>query len=133
MSSQAAAPRGRAGWIEFSAVVLFAVAFFRIIEAFAYLSKSHKLNDLGGGYFSSHVWGWGAWDLAIAVLAIFAGLSLLKGGGFGRVIAYIWAILVFVNSFMIIGITPWFAVAMMTLAGFVIYGLAMNPEPGEGL
>ena len=132
MSTQAA-PRGRAGWIEFSAVVLFAVAFFRIIEAIAYFQKSHKLNDLAGGFFSNHSWGWGAWDLVIAVLAIFAGLSLLKGGGFGRVIAYMWAIIVFVNSFMIIGLTPWFAVSSMVLAGFVVYGLATNPEPGEGL
>jgi len=123
----------RSGWVEFSAVVLFAVAFFRIIEAIAYLSKSHKLNDVSAGYFSNHVWGWGVWDLLIAVLAIFAGLSLLKGGGFGRVIAYIWAIIAIVNSFMIIDIAPWFAVSTMVLAGFVIYGLAMNPEPGEGL
>ena len=60
-------------------------------------------------------------------------LSLLKGGGFGRVIAYIWAIIAIVNSFMIIDIAPWFAVSTMVLAGFVIYGLAMNPEEGEGL
>jgi hypothetical protein len=132
MSTHAA--RGqRAGWIEVAAVVLFAVAFFRIIEAIAYFQKSHKLNDLAGGFFSNHYWGWGAWDIAIAVLAIFAGLSLLKGGGFGRVVAYIWAILTFVNSFMVIGIEPWFAVSMMVLAGFVMYGLATNPEPGEGL
>ena len=131
--STRAAPERRAGWIEFAAVVMFSVAFFRIIEAIAYFSKSHKLNDLSGGFFSNHVWGWGAWDLAIAVLALFAGLSLLKGGGFGRVVAYIWAVLVFVNSFLIIGITPWFAVSMIVLAGFVVYGLAMNPEDGEGL
>jgi hypothetical protein len=132
MSTRASSEE-RSGWVEFSAVVLFAVAFFRIIEAIAYLSKSHKLNDVSAGYFSDHVWGWGVWDLCIAVLAIFAGLSLLKGGGFGRVIAYIWAVLVFVQGFMVIGIEPWFAVAMMTLAGFVVYGLAMNPEEGEGL
>src|SRR5262245_41241058 len=132
MSSQAA-PAERSGWIEFSAVVLFAVAFFRIIEAIAYFEKSHKLNDLSGGYFSNHVWGWGVWDICIAVLAIFAGLSLLNGRGFGRVIAYIWAIIAIVQSFMIIDISPWFAVATMALAGFVVYGLAMNPEEGEGL
>jgi hypothetical protein len=132
MSNQAVAER-RSGWIEFAAVVLFAVAFFRIIEAIAYFEKSHKLNDLASGFFSNHVWGWGVWDLCIAVLAIFAGLSLLKGGGFGRVVAYIWAVIVFVNSFLIVGITPWFAVSMMVLAGFVVYGLAMNPEEGEGL
>jgi hypothetical protein len=127
------ARRERSGWIEFSAVVLFAVAFFRIIEAIAYFEKSHKLNDLTGGFFSNHYWGWGAWDLCIAILAIFAGLSLLRGGGFGRVIAYIWAIIAIVNSFTIIGIQPWFAAATIALAALVVYGLAMHPEEGEGL
>src|SRR5262245_31355245 len=132
MAYQAASEK-RSGWIDFAAVVLFAVAFFRILEAIAYFEKSHKLNDLAGGFFSNHTWGWGAWDLCIAILAIFAGLSLLKGGGFGRVIAYIWAIIAIVQSFMIIGIQPWFAVATMALAALVVYGLAMNPEEGEGL
>ena len=75
------APDGRSGWIDFSAVVLFAVAFYRIIEAIAYFSKSHKLNDLSGGFFSSHVWGWGAWDLAIALLALFAGSRCSRAEG----------------------------------------------------
>jgi hypothetical protein len=131
MSTQAA-PEGRAGWTEFAAVVMFAVAFFRVISAIAYFSKSHKLNDLSGGFFSSHVWAWGAWDLCIAALALFAGLSLLAGGGFGRVVAYVWAVLVIVNSFLIIEITPWFAVSMIALAAFVVYGLASSPREAEG-
>jgi hypothetical protein len=43
------------------------------------------------------------------------------------VIAYIWAILVIVNSFLIIGIASWFAAAMITLAVLVVYGLASTP------
>jgi len=43
------------------------------------------------------------------------------------VIAYIWAILVIVNSFLIIGIAPWFGAAMLSLALLVIYGLASTP------
>jgi hypothetical protein len=43
------------------------------------------------------------------------------------VIAYIWAILVIINSFLIISIAPWFGAAMLTLAVLVIYGLASTP------
>jgi hypothetical protein len=32
-----------------------------------------------------------------------------------------------VNSFLIIGIAPWFAAAMIALAILVIYGLASTP------
>ena len=43
-------------------------------------------------------------------------------------VAYIWGVLVIVNGFLIIGMAPWFAVAMITLATFVVWGLAVSGE-----
>lgn len=120
------------GWIEFAAIVMFAVAFFRIISAIAYFADSHKINDLTNGLFSSHTWAWGAWDLVIAAVAILAGLSLLGGGGFGRVLGYIWAVLVVVQGFAVIGLAPWYAAFAITLGVLVIYGLASSPRSSEG-
>jgi hypothetical protein len=117
----------RTGWIMLAAVVLFSVAVFRLISGISYLANSHKINDYTAGFFGDNMWAWGLWDLVIAALAIWAAFSLLGGGEFGRVIAYIWAILVIVNSFLIIGIAPWFGAAMLTLALLVIYGLASTP------
>ena len=117
----------RTGWIMLAAVVLFSVGVFRIISGISYLANSHKINDYTAGFFGDNMWAWGLWDLAIAALAIWAAFSLLGGGEFGRVIAYIWAILVIVNSFLTIGIAPWFGAAMLTLALLVIYGLASTP------
>jgi len=119
---------GESGWLEFAAIVLFAVGFFRIISAIAYFANSHKLNDLTNGLFSSHNWAWGVWDLIIAAAAILAGLSILAGGGFGRVIGYIWAVLVIVQGFTIIGLAPWYAAASITVAVLVAYGLATTPR-----
>ena len=116
------------GWLGFAAVIMFAVAFFRIISAIAYFANSHKLNDLTNGLFSGHTWAWGVWDLLIAAAAIIAGMSLLAGGRFGRVVAYIWAVLVIVQSFVIIGLTPWYAATMITLGVLVVYGLATTPR-----
>ena len=56
------------GWVTFAAIMMFAVAFLRIVTAISYFAKSHKVNDLSQGLFSNHVWAWGAWDLAIAAL-----------------------------------------------------------------
>jgi hypothetical protein len=131
MSTQAAYAK-RTGWIDFAAVVMFAIGFLRIITAISYYRHSHKINDLTGGLFSGHDWAWGTWDVIIAALAIFAGLSLLGGGGFGRVVAYIWAVLVIVHSFLIIGIAPWYGAAMIALAALVVYGLATSPSETEG-
>src|SRR5690349_21177750 len=111
MSTQTYADRDSAGsgWLGFAAIVMFSVGFFRIISAIGYFADSVKINNLTNGLFSGHTWGWGLWDLLIATAAILAGLSLLAGGGYGRVVGYIWAVLVIVQGFVIIGIAPWYA------------------------
>lgn len=118
----------RSGWTMFAAVVLFSVGFLRIISGISYLSDSNKVNDLSLGLFGDSLWAWGIWDLGIAAVALYAGYSLLGGGTFGRVVAYLWAVLVIVNSFLIIGYAPWFAFAMIALAVLVVYGLASSPQ-----
>ena len=118
----------RTGWIMLAAVVMFSVGVFRIISGISYLADSHKVNDLTLGLFGDNLWAWGLWDLGIAILALWAGYSLLANGSFGRVVAYIWAIFVIVNSFLVMGYAPWFAFAMIALAIFVIYGLTSSPR-----
>ena len=118
----------RRGWVVFAAIVMFSVGCLRVISGISYLSDSHKVNDLTLGLFGDNLWAWGLWDLGIAALALWAGYSLLSGGSFGRVVAYVWAVLVIVNSFLIIGVAPWFAALMIALAVFVVYGLASSPS-----
>ena len=118
----------RSGWVTFAAVVMFAIAFARIITAFTYFDDSNDVNTLAGSIFGDDLWTAGIWDLAIAAFALFAGYSLLGGGGFGRVVAYIWAVLVIVQAFLTMGVAPWWSVTMIGLASGVIYGLAKTGE-----
>jgi hypothetical protein len=116
------------GWLGFAGVVLLAVGFFRIISAIAYFADSHKVNNLANGLFSSHNWGWGVWDLIIAAVAILAGFSIFAGGTFGRVVGYIWAVLVIVQGFTVINIAPWYGALSIAVAALVVYGLASSPK-----
>jgi hypothetical protein len=130
MSTDVYEGRG-SGWLEFAGILLLAVGFFRIISAIAYFADSRKLNDLTNGLFSSHTWAWGLWDLGIAALAIMAGFSLFTNGGFGRVVAYIWAVLVIVQSFTIINLAPWYGALSIAVAGLVVYGLSTTPRGAD--
>jgi len=116
------------GWLGFAAIVMFAVGFFRIISAITYFANSYKLNNLTNGLFSGHNWAWGLWDLLIAALAILAASSILAGGGFGRVLGYIFGVLVIVQGFTIIGIAPWYAAFSIIIGILVVYGLASSPR-----
>jgi hypothetical protein len=112
-------------------VVMFAVAFSRVISAIGYFADSRRIVDLGNGALHHQLWVYGIWDLAVAALALYAGYSLSRGGGFGRVIAYVWAVLTIIQSFMIINWAPWYAAAAITLAVLVVYGLSRPPIRGS--
>lgn len=121
----------RTGWVTFAAIVMFAVGFARIISAISFFDNSSDVANLTAGLWGDSLWAWGVWDLCISGLALIAGWSLLGDGGFGRVLAYIWAVVVIVNGFMILGVAPWYAAFAITLAVLVIYGLATTPSRGE--
>ncbi len=116
----------RSGWVTFAATVMLAIAGLRFISAISYFSDSHKVNDLSGGLFGDNLWAWGLVDLCVAALALLGGLSLLKGGTFGRILGFGWGMLVIIQSFLIIGVAPWYAAAAITLAALVLYGLAVT-------
>jgi hypothetical protein len=57
----------------------------------------------------------------------------MGNGGFGRVVAYVWAIFVIVNGFLILGVAPWYGAFAITLAVLVVYGLASSPSRADGV
>jgi hypothetical protein len=121
----------RPGWLTFAAVVMFAVGGVRIISGIAYLSDSNKVNDLTGGLFGDDIFWWGLWDLGIAALALYAGYSLLSGNTFGRVVGYVWAIVVLIQSFLILSYAPWYGFAAMLLAVLVMCALSTTSDYRE--
>ena len=131
MSAQPAA--ARTGWVTFAAIVMFAVAGARVISAISYFADSNKVANLSAGLFGDSIWAWGLWDLGVAALAFFAAYSLLSDGGYGRIVAYIWAIVVIIEAFAYITWAPWYGFAAMALAVFVIYGLAVSPRQSESM
>jgi len=134
MSSQAVpAPAGsnsavdalyRPGWLTFAAIVLLSVGCLRVLSAIYYFADSARVNNLSAGAFGTHLFLWGLWDLLIAVLALWGGWSLLSGNTFGRIIAYLWAGVVIIESFMMLSYAPWFGFAALILAVLVIYAVS---------
>jgi hypothetical protein len=130
MTTQAYSGLRRPGWLTFAAVVMISVGVLRAISAIYYFADSARVNDLANGAFSDNLFLWGLWDLLIAVLAIWAGYSLLNGDMFGRVVAYFWAGLVIVQGFLMLGTAPWFGFAAILLAILVIYAVSVTIEYG---
>ena len=128
METQVYSGLNRPGWLTFAAIVMFAVGVLRAISAIYYFADSVRIANVGAGAFGNHLFLWGLWDLVIAALALWGGYSLLSGDTFGRVIGYTWAILVIVESFMLLGYAPWFGFGSLILATLVIYALSTTSE-----
>jgi len=118
----------RPGWLTFAAVVLISFGIMRVISAIAYFADSHKVNDLSLGLFGDNLFLWGIWDLVIAALAFWGGWSLLNGDTTGRVIGFIWAAVVMVQSFMLFTWAPWYAAAALALSLLVMYALSVTSD-----
>lgn len=118
----------RPGWLTFAAVTMISVGCLRVISAISYFADSARVNDLSDGVFGDQLFLWGLWDLGIAALALWGGLSLLGGNMAGRVIGYIWAGAVLVQSFLVLAYAPWFGFGAIVLALFVMYALSTTSE-----
>jgi hypothetical protein len=123
-----AASLRRPGWLTFAAVVLISVGFLRAITAITYFADSSKVNDLSSGLFGDQLFWWGIFDLIIAAIALWAGYALLSGDMLGRVLGYIWAGVVLIQSFLILRFAPWFGIAAIALATLVMYALSATSE-----
>ncbi len=127
-TTQAYSGLNRPGWLTFAAVTLFAVGVLRSLSAIYYFADSARVVNVSAGALGGHLFLWGLWDLVIAVLAFSAGYSLLSGNTFGRVIGYTWAVVVIVQSFLIIEYAPWFGFGTLLLAILVIYALSASSD-----
>jgi hypothetical protein len=114
----------RPGWLTFAAVVMLAVGVGRVISAIYYFADSSRVNNLTLGAFGGHLFLWGIWDLIIAAIAFWAGWSLLHGDTFGRIIGYLWAAVVLVQSFLELTYAPWYGGISAAVALLVIYALS---------
>lgn len=130
MTTQAYSELRRPGWLTFAAVVMISVGVVRAISAIYYFADSARVNNVANGAFSNHLFLWGLWDLLIAVIAIWAGYSLLSGQTFGRVAAFIWAGLVIIQAFLLLGSAPWYSFAALLLAILVIYAVSVTVDYG---
>jgi hypothetical protein len=111
------------GWLTFAAVVMFAVGVMQAISGIYFLADSTRIADVYGGAFGQHTLALGIWELVISALSLAGAYSLLLGHTFGRVIGYLWAILVIVESFLLFSTAPWYALGALLLAVLVVYAL----------
>jgi hypothetical protein len=133
MESQAEA-RGvehRPGMLTFAAVVMFIVAGLEALSAIlAFAGTGWWVTDAGNLVYANYVL-WGIVDSIIALIALYAGIDLLRGGAFGRGMAYVFAVVGAIRWLFVIPAAPVLAVVVIALCVMVIYALAKHSDDSQ--
>jgi hypothetical protein len=122
----------RPGVLTFAAVVMFIVAGLEALTALlAFAGTGWWVTSTGDLLYANFVV-WGVVDLIIALVALYAGIDLLRGGGFGIGMGYLFAVVGAIRWLFVVPAAPVLAVVVIALCVMVIYGLAKHSDYAEG-
>lgn len=119
---------GWIGWAYFAAVMLFigaAIDLFYGIVAIIGPNTAYFVRS-GGGVASFDVAAWGWWSLIVGVLMLLAGLFLLQGATWARVVVVIIAAISAVSHVMSLPAQPWWSIIAIALDVLVIYAVTVH-------
>jgi hypothetical protein len=121
----------RPGVLTFAAVIMFVVAGLEALSALlAFAGTGWWATSTGDLVYTNFVF-WGVLDAIIALIALYAGIDLLRGGAFGLVMGYLFAVVAAVRWLFVIPAAPVVAVVVIALCVMVIYGLAKHSDYSE--
>jgi hypothetical protein len=121
--SRAAAHR-RPGMLTFAAVMMFVVAGFEALSALLNFAGTGWWVTTEGDLVYANFVVWGILDTIIALIALYAGIDILRGGTYGLIVGYIFAVVGAIRWLFVIPAAPVLAVVVIALCVMVVYGLA---------
>jgi hypothetical protein len=117
----------------FAAILLLIAGTLNIIYGIAGVSNANFYSGNTHYVFSSlHTWGW--ITIVLGVIQLTAGLSLLGGGLYGRLIGIFAASLGAIGALLSVGgAYPFWSLGVFALCVIIIHGLVVlgDPVPGE--
>jgi hypothetical protein len=122
----------RPGVLTFAAVIMFVVAGFEALTAFLAFAGTGWWVTSTGDLVYANFFFWGILDTIIALIALYGGIDLLRGGSFGRAMGYLFAIVGAIRWLFVIPAAPVLAVVVIALCVMVVYALAKHSEYAEG-
>jgi hypothetical protein len=126
-----AAIHRRPGMLTFAAVMMFVVAGLEALAAIYAFAGNGWWVTYAGKLVYTNFFLRGLLDTVIALIALFAGISILRGGALGMVMGFIFAVMGAIRWLFVIPAAPVLAVVVIALCVMVIYGLSKYVDDFE--
>jgi hypothetical protein len=124
----AAATHRRPGVLTFAAIMMFVVAGLEALAALLAFAGTGWWVTSAGDLVYANFFLWGLLDTIIAAIALYAGIDILRGGAYGLMVGYIFAVVGAIRWLFVIPAAPVLAVVVVALCVMVIYGLAKHSD-----
>jgi hypothetical protein len=123
----AAEPTAWAGWVVFGAIMMVMVGGFHAMAGLVALFKDeYYVVGEAGLVVNVDYTAWGWVHIGLGAIAIAAGLALLVGQMWARVVGIAMAVVSALLNFGFIAAYPLWSITMITLDVLVIYAIAMH-------
>ena len=116
-----------AGWILFASIMMITGGCFAIFEGLAALLKHGRFYTTAANYpYGSTVTAWGWILLITGAIVVLAGIYVMTGALWARIVGITLASLQALAHFFFIPFYPFWAIIVVTLDIFVIWALAAH-------
>ncbi len=116
----------RNSWLTYAAVMMFISAALYVLWAVNLWADSAWVADVSNGILGDQKWLWGLFDIAMAVVFVYAGKSLLDGTDFGRWVAVIAASIGILRWFYWMAFAPFLALTIIAILFLVLYAVLVT-------
>jgi len=118
------------GWLNFASYMMMIAGGFELIAGLAALFQHTVYLVTENNLFAFSFTQWGIVHIALGLIMFTAGISLLAGKMWGRIVGVILASLSAIANFAFIDAYPWWSLAIIAIDVLVIYAIIVH---GSGL
>ena len=126
MAAQNNTPTGWVGWAYFASFMMMLLGALQAIAGLAGIFKNsyYVVTQSQLLVFNFKTWGW--INLILGIVIFMAGLELLRGAMWARVVAVILATLSFIANMSFINAYPVWSIIMMVVDVLIVYSLTVH-------
>ena len=111
------------GAVLFAGVMLLVIGIFQAIQGLSAILDDEVAVVTENYVFELDLTAWGWIHLLLGVLVLFAGIALMAGRTWGRIVALILAVLSMIANFAYVPFYPFWSILMIAIAVWVIWVL----------
>jgi len=122
---------GWAGWVSFSGFLLIVMGILEMISGLTALLNDKFYVASGTTLVTFDITTWGWIHLLLGLIVMMAGMAVLSGHVWGRVVAIFLAMLSIIANFGFIKAYPFWSIIAITIDVLIIYALTVHGREGR--